>query len=108
MDRLARLARRSRARRNRAGSRTSVYEAVNERFAEIVAREWRPGDSIWVHDYQLLLGPGMLRRLLPDARIGFFLHIPFPSSEVFRSLPDREDVLAGMLGADLIGFHTAA
>ena len=81
---------------------------MNERFAEIVAKQWRPGDSIWVHDYQLLLVPGMLRRRLPDARIGFFLHIPFPSSEVLRSLPHRERVLAGMLGADLVGFHTAA
>ena len=85
-----------------------VYEAVNERFAEITAKAWRPGDSIWVHDYQLLLVPGMLRRRLPDARIGFFLHIPFPSSEVFRALPNRERILTGMLGADLVGFHTAA
>jgi trehalose 6-phosphate synthase/phosphatase len=86
----------------------AVYAAVNERFAEIVASQWQPGDVIWVHDYQLLLVPGMLRRRLPDARIGFFLHIPFPSSEVFRSLPNRERILAGMLGADLVGFHTAA
>ncbi|RIL06364.1 MAG: bifunctional alpha,alpha-trehalose-phosphate synthase (UDP-forming)/trehalose-phosphatase [Proteobacteria bacterium] len=85
-----------------------VYEAVNERFADAVAAEWTPGDTIWVHDYQLLLVPGMLRERLPDARIGFFLHIPFPSSEIFRCLPERERILRGMLGADLIGFHTAA
>jgi trehalose 6-phosphate synthase/phosphatase len=83
-----------------------TYLEVNERFARLVAQNYRLGDVIWVHDYQLLLVPGMLRRLLPRARIGFFLHIPFPSSEVFRILPWRTEVLEGMLGADLIGFHT--
>jgi trehalose 6-phosphate synthase/phosphatase len=68
----------------------------------------RPGDLIWVHDYQLMLVPEMVRRRIPDARIGFFLHIPFPASEVFRTLPNREQVLRGLLGADLIGFHTAS
>lgn len=82
------------------------YVRANQRFADAVAAEARPGDLIWVHDYHLLLLPGMLRERLPDARIGFFLHIPFPSSEVFRVLPHREAVLAGLLGADLIGFHT--
>jgi len=57
-----------------------VYEAVNERFAAIAAERFRPGDVLWVHDYQLLLVPEMLRRRLPDARIGFFLHTPFPAS----------------------------
>jgi trehalose 6-phosphate synthase/phosphatase len=84
------------------------YAAVNEKFADVVAGQWRRGDVVWVHDYQLLMLPGLLRRRLPDARIGFFLHIPFPSSEVFRALPNRERILAGMLGADLVGFHTAA
>jgi len=84
-----------------------VYTEVNERFAETVAREYREGDRIWVQDYQLMLVPEMLRRRLPRARIGFFLHIPFPSSEIFRTLPQRERVLTGMLGADVIGFHTA-
>ncbi|HEU4697701.1 MAG TPA: bifunctional alpha,alpha-trehalose-phosphate synthase (UDP-forming)/trehalose-phosphatase [Gemmatimonadales bacterium] len=84
-----------------------VYEAANRRFAECVASHWRPGDMVWVHDYQLLLVPGFLRELVPEARIGFFLHIPFPSSEVFRALPEREAILRGLLGADLIGFHTA-
>jgi trehalose 6-phosphate synthase/phosphatase len=79
---------------------------VNERFAECIAGEYRPGDLIWVHDYQLLLVPGMLRQRLRDARIGFFLHIPFPADEVFRVLPWRRDILEGLLGADLIGFHT--
>jgi trehalose 6-phosphate synthase/phosphatase len=83
-----------------------VYRRVNAKFADAVAAHHRPGDVVWVHDYQLLLLPGLLRERLPDARIGFFLHIPFPASEVFRMLPWREDVLRGMLGADLIGFHT--
>jgi trehalose 6-phosphate synthase/phosphatase len=82
------------------------YVHANQRFADAVAAVAREGDLIWVHDYHLLLLPGMLRERLPDARIGFFLHIPFPSSEVFRVLPHREAVLAGLLGADLIGFHT--
>ncbi len=84
-----------------------VYEQVNARFADAVAAQYQPGDLVWVHDYQLMLVPGMLRERLPDARIGFFLHIPFPSSEVFRLLPDRKRIVEGLLGADLIGFHTA-
>lgn len=83
-----------------------AYEAVNERFADVVAATWRPGDRIWVHDYQLLLLPELLRRRLPGARIGFFLHIPWPSSEVFRQIPQRERLIRGVLGADLVGFHT--
>ena len=83
-----------------------TYLQVNQRFAEIAAEHYRTGDLIWVHDYQLTLVPAMLRRLLPEARIGFFLHIPFPSSEVFRILPWRARILEGILGADLIGFHT--
>jgi trehalose 6-phosphate synthase/phosphatase len=82
------------------------YVHVNERFAETVRQQYQEGDLIWVHDYQLMLLPQMLRQRLPAARIGFFLHIPFPSSEVFRILPWRTEVLQGLLGADLIGFHT--
>ncbi len=82
-----------------------AYRKVNERFADVVAAQYQPGDLIWVHDYQLALVPGFLRKRLPDARIGFFLHIPFPSQEVFRTLPWREEILTGMLGADLVGFH---
>jgi trehalose 6-phosphate synthase/phosphatase len=84
----------------------SAYESANQRFADVVAGEARPDDLIWVQDYHLLLLPALLRERLPRARIGFFLHIPFPSSEVFRILPYREAVLEGLLGADLIGFHT--
>ncbi|HEX6107589.1 MAG TPA: bifunctional alpha,alpha-trehalose-phosphate synthase (UDP-forming)/trehalose-phosphatase [Gemmatimonadales bacterium] len=85
-----------------------AYVEANEQFARTTAERYRPGDLIWVHDYQLLLVPGMLRRMLPDARIGFFLHIPFPSEELFRTLPARARLLEGLLGADLIGFHTPA
>ncbi|PWT82432.1 MAG: bifunctional alpha,alpha-trehalose-phosphate synthase (UDP-forming)/trehalose-phosphatase, partial [Blastocatellia bacterium] len=88
------------------GTTWDAYKRVNERFAERVAEQYRPGDLIWVHDYQLLLVPGILRRQLPDARIGFFLHIPFPAGEIFRTLPWRRAILEGLLGADLIGFHT--
>ncbi|WP_243338724.1 bifunctional alpha,alpha-trehalose-phosphate synthase (UDP-forming)/trehalose-phosphatase [Anaeromyxobacter soli] len=84
-----------------------VYEAVNARFADAVAAHHRPGDLVWIHDYQLMLVPRLLRERIPDARIGFFLHIPFPSSEIFRVLPQRERILEGLLGADLVGFHTA-
>ncbi len=83
-----------------------AYVQANEQFAEVVAEQYQPGDLIWIHDYQLLLLPGLLRRRLPDARIGFFLHIPFPSEELFRTLPARDRLLEGMLGADLVGFHT--
>ncbi len=83
-----------------------AYTAVNERFHDAVLEAYQPGDQVWVHDYQLLLLPGLLRRSLPEAAIGFFLHIPFPSYELFRELPCREALLRGLLGADLIGFHT--
>jgi trehalose 6-phosphate synthase/phosphatase len=85
-----------------------IYVQVNRRFADAVNAVLRPDDTIWVHDYQLLLLPGMLRASAPGASIGFFLHIPFPSHELFRLLPSpwRRELLAGMLGADLVGFHT--
>ncbi|RMG20764.1 MAG: bifunctional alpha,alpha-trehalose-phosphate synthase (UDP-forming)/trehalose-phosphatase [Deltaproteobacteria bacterium] len=82
------------------------YQAVNERFAAAALERARPGDLIWVHDYQLALVPKLLRSRGFSGPIGFFLHIPFPSSETYRTLPVREAVLEGMLGADLIGFHT--
>jgi trehalose 6-phosphate synthase/phosphatase len=85
-----------------------AYEAVNRRYADAVIAQYREGDAIWVHDYQLALVPRLLREALPEARIGYFLHIPFPSSEVFRVLPWRKEILEGMLGASLIGFHTPA
>jgi trehalose 6-phosphate synthase/phosphatase len=84
----------------------AAYREVNERFAECVANHYQPGDRIWVHDYHLLLLPALLRKRLPHASISFFLHIPFPASGVFRILPWRREILEGLLGADLIGFHT--
>jgi trehalose 6-phosphate synthase/phosphatase len=90
------------------GSDWDAYVEVNERFADVVASQYQADDLVWVHDYQLLLVPAMLRKRVPDARIGFFLHIPFPSEELFRTLPARARLLEGLLGADLIGFHTPA
>ena len=83
-----------------------AYRDVNRLFAEEVVRHHRDGDTIWVHDYQLCLVPGMVRERIPGARIGFFLHIPFPSSEIVQALPWRQELLQGLLGADLIGLHT--
>lgn len=83
-----------------------AYERVNRKYCDAVLEEYQPGDRIWVHDYQLMLLPGMLRQKLPDVSIGFFLHIPFPSYELYRILPWRHELLKGLLGANLIGFHT--
>ena len=83
-----------------------AYREANERFADAVVTRLRDKDLIWAHDYQLLLVPGLIRDRAAGARIGFFLHIPFPSSEVFRILPEREALLQGMLGADSIAFQT--
>ncbi len=82
------------------------YVQVNRLFCDVILQEAHGDELIWVHDYHLFLLPGMLRQHLPEARIGFFLHTPFPSSEMFRILPRREDLLQGVLGADVIGFHT--
>jgi trehalose 6-phosphate synthase len=83
-----------------------MYQNVNRRFAEAVAEISAPGAVVWVHDYQLQLVPGLLRAMRPDLRIGFFLHIPFPPTEIFSQLPWRREILNGMLGADLVGFQT--
>ncbi|MGZ3943561.1 MAG: bifunctional alpha,alpha-trehalose-phosphate synthase (UDP-forming)/trehalose-phosphatase [Mucilaginibacter sp.] len=82
------------------------YKKVNEKFKNAVMAVAEPGDTIWVHDYQLLLLPELIRREMPDISIGFFLHIPFPSYEMFRLIPWRAELINGILGADLIGFHT--
>ncbi len=82
------------------------YRRVNNKFCEAVMKVAEPDDVIWIHDYQLLLLPTMLRKETPDFTIGFFLHIPFPSHELFRLIPWRSELLNGMLGADLLGFHT--
>jgi trehalose 6-phosphate synthase len=82
-----------------------AYRRVNLRFAEAAADEAAEGATVWVQDYQLQLVPALLRELRPDLRIGFFLHIPFPPTELFMQLPRRAEVLRGLLGADLIGFQ---
>jgi trehalose 6-phosphate synthase/phosphatase len=84
----------------------TAYMEANRHFCDAVVQRARPGDLIWVHDYHLMPLPRMLREALPEARIGYFLHIPFPSSEVFGLLPRRDEVLLGLLGADFIAFHT--
>lgn len=83
-----------------------AYEQVNQKFCDEILKVIEPGDKVWVHDYQLMLVPKMIRDIHPDVSIGFFLHIPFPSFEVFRLLPWRRQLLDGVLGADLVGFHT--
>lgn len=84
----------------------SAYSKANHRFAEAVMQVYQPGDLVWVQDYHLMLLPSLLRKRLRDVMIGFFLHTPFPSSEVYRILPVRNKILQGVLAADLIGFHT--
>ncbi|HEX5595748.1 MAG TPA: trehalose-6-phosphate synthase [Micromonosporaceae bacterium] len=82
-----------------------AYRLVNARFAEATAEVAAEGATVWVQDYQLQLVPAMLRQLRPDLRIGFFLHIPFPPIELFMQMPQRAEVLRGLLGADLVGFQ---
>jgi trehalose 6-phosphate synthase len=81
------------------------YVDVNRRFAEATSRAAAEGGTVWVQDYQLQLVPKMLRMLRPDLTIGFFLHIPFPPVELFRQMPWRTEIVEGLLGADLVGFH---
>ncbi len=83
-----------------------AYKKVNQKFADKTLEVLNDGDTIWIHDYQLLLVPEMIKSKKPDVTVGFFLHIPFPSFEVFRILPWRKELIKGMLGADLVGFHT--
>lgn len=82
------------------------YQQVNKLFADTIISVCKPGDVIWIHDYHLMLLPSLLREKIPrGVPIGFFFHVPFPSSELFRVLPNRSDLLLGVLGADLIGFQ---
>ena len=82
------------------------YQQVNQLFCDEICRLIRPGDKVWIQDYQLMLLPGMLRKIYPELCIGYFHHIPFPSYELFRILPERAEILKGLLGADFIAFHT--
>ena len=83
-----------------------AYRDVNKKFADVIAENMEGVDKVWVHDYHLLLLPELVKKQFPNATIGFFLHIPFPSYELFRILPWRIEIIRGMLGGDLLGFHT--
>lgn len=87
-------------------SEWKAYEKVNQKFFQEALKIGKKDDIFWVHDYHLMLLPHLIRSSLPDSAIGFFLHIPFPSSEIFRILPWRNEILQGLLGASLVGFHT--
>jgi alpha,alpha-trehalose-phosphate synthase [UDP-forming] len=84
------------------------YKEVNRRFADAILEEYREGDMIWIHDYHLMLVPAWVRQELPRAKIGFFLHIPFPSAEICLVEPHAGELIAGVLGSDLIGFQLDA
>ena len=84
----------------------SEYVAGNRAFADAALEAVEPGDLAWVHDYHLMLAPQMLREAQPNLRIGWFCHVPWPNSDLFCILPWRRKLLLGLLGADLLGFHT--
>lgn len=84
----------------------NFYHKLNKQFANKIIENYKTGDTIWIHDYHLMLVPRLIRDKLPYAKIGFFLHISFPSSEVFRCLAHREEILDGLLGANFVGFQT--
>ena len=83
-----------------------AYQTVNRLFCDEAVKIIKPGDMVWIQDYQLMLLPALLREKIEGISIGYFHHIPFPSYELFRVLPERAEILKGLLGADLIGFHT--
>ena len=87
-------------------SNWDFYRKVNQKFCSAIMEVIEPGDTVWIHDYQLLLLPSLIRARHSNISIGFFLHIPFPSFEIFRLIPWRAELIEGLLGADLIGFHT--
>jgi trehalose 6-phosphate synthase/phosphatase len=84
----------------------STYKEVNSLFSKVITAHASEQATVWIHDYHLMLVPRLLRKALPKSSIGFFLHIPFPSFEIFRLSPNRRDLLEGLLGSDLVGFHT--
>src|SRR5690606_1725918 len=82
-----------------------AYVKVNQAFANRIVESARDDEIVWIHDFHLFLLPKMIKEKRPKLNVGFFLHIPFPSSEIFRQLPHREIILRSMLASDLIGFH---
>src|SRR5206468_11983191 len=94
------------ARARDSASEWEAYRTVSAKFADSIVQGHRPKGQLWIPDYHLLLLPRLIRDRVPEARVGFFLHIPFPQYDVFRLLPWHREILQGMLGADLIGFHT--
>lgn len=88
-----------------SGDYWQAYQTVNEKFADATMQASASDARIWVQDYHFMLLPAMIRERVPTASIGFFLHIPFPSFEIYRLLPERKELLRGLLGADVIGFH---
>jgi trehalose 6-phosphate synthase/phosphatase len=97
----------SRIKQARLNSWWQDYRKVNQKFSEAVINQAEPKSQVWVHDYQLMLLPGMLRDVNTITNIGFFLHIPFPEPKTFARVPDAKKLLNGILGSDLIGFHTS-
>ncbi|HEX6872628.1 MAG TPA: trehalose-6-phosphate synthase [Micromonosporaceae bacterium] len=85
----------------------SAYRRVNKAYASAAARAAAPGATVWVHDFHLQLVPWYLRRLRPDLRIGFFLHTSFPAATLLEHMPMHEEIVRGLLGADVVGFQSA-
>ena len=84
----------------------AAYKKANALFVDTVMSVYRPNDIVWIHDYHLMLMPSLLKHVRPEMKVGWFLHTPFPSSEIVRTMPQRDDILMGVLSADLVGFHT--
>eukprot|EP00164_Ancoracysta_twista_P005588 GFYU01007662.1.p1 GENE.GFYU01007662.1~~GFYU01007662.1.p1 ORF type:complete len:1120 (+),score=348.98 GFYU01007662.1:67-3360(+) len=85
--------------------RWEAYKRANQMYADVILSQYQDGDLVWIQDYHLILVPQYLRAKKPDIKIGFFLQAPWPSSEIYRMLPQRKEILQGLLGCDLIGFH---
>lgn len=81
------------------------YKKVNQLIADKIIELANPEETIWIHDFHFFLLPGILKQKRPDLKIGFFLHTPFPSSEIFRQLPERKEILTSLIQSDLLGFH---
>lgn len=81
------------------------YEEINQLVADAICEEATADDTVWIHDFHFFLVPGMIKARRPDLKVGFFLHIPFPSSEIFRELPQRKEILTSLVQCDLVGFH---